>query len=130
MPRPRQPRGDRHALELRRQIIERSDALPVLLDAADVCAALGLTDRQLRRRVSDGRLEDMVMAGDRSLFRAAEVRDTLRTQGKKQEPKSRACRPPLLRGAARRGVKTAPGIPMAPTPPVTPKTTISGATHV
>jgi hypothetical protein len=50
---------------------------PALLDVADVCGILDLTPGQVDRRVRDGVLEDMVCAGDRQLFRAADVRALL-----------------------------------------------------
>ena len=101
---PRQSQSDHHARELRRQIIEGSDALPVLLSAGEVMTALDITPAQLKRRVSIGQLTDAVVAGARSLFRRAEVQNLLVGKRQANLEKSNTWRTPLLqRGPSMRG---------------------------
>jgi hypothetical protein len=45
---------------------------PILLDAHDAGLLLGVTGAGIERMVSDGRLEDMTLVGERRYFRASQ----------------------------------------------------------
>jgi len=66
--------------ELRRQIIART--VPVLMDAADVAVALDISEHAVWER-----FDNMVMAGDRCLVRAEEVRAAVLAMRPKPAPK-------------------------------------------
>ena len=65
----------RYVRELVGSILDRT--CPVLLSRDEAIAALDLGPGTFDRWIRDGRLEDMVVVGERQLFQAAELREII-----------------------------------------------------
>lgn len=72
-------KGDRESTrsQLRKQLIQTPQHLPVLLDARDVLRALDIKPGQLNYLVDQGQLDECSWSGPRRLFRKAQVRQLL-----------------------------------------------------
>jgi hypothetical protein len=69
------PARDRWERELVGSIVDRT--CPALLDRDEAMAALGVGPGTFDRWLREGRFEDMAVVGERRLFRAAALRETI-----------------------------------------------------
>jgi hypothetical protein len=83
------------ARQMRRAIVEADPNVPILLSGDMVAAVLGLTPKQLKRRIKSGDLSDMTAVGDVVHILARQVRDTLRQNRFSTQAKSMASGPPV-----------------------------------
>jgi hypothetical protein len=85
--------------ELRRQVVDGE--APVLIDGAAARAILDISPGQLARMVREGLFEDCTMTGERSFYRARDVRrimlGTLRHERKSERYGSMTCKPVISR---------------------------------